>query len=158
MLANRGASLRTTISPALGFAHRALNDGSVDSICMNCFLPISRSWGGITVTEKELVEIEAAHKCDESRESIRVITYNEVVAGGCNPADQYLTTDCEGNVNILASAFAHRYPDNGKVESICLKCLLTVSSCREVGQMIQEEAKHVCEPDRFDRRSRISAK
>jgi hypothetical protein len=72
MLANRDASLHTAIFPAHRFAHRALNDGSVDSICMNCFLPISRSWGGFKVTEKELVEIEAAHKCDESRESKRL--------------------------------------------------------------------------------------
>jgi hypothetical protein len=72
MLANRDASLHTTISLALAFAHRALNDGSVDSICMNCFLPISRSWGGVKVTEKELVEIEAAHRRDESRESKRL--------------------------------------------------------------------------------------
>jgi hypothetical protein len=69
MLADRNASLRTTISPGLAFAHRALNDGSVDSICMNCFLPISRSRSGLKVTEKELAEIEAAHRCDESRES-----------------------------------------------------------------------------------------
>jgi len=43
-------------------------------------------------------------------------------------------------MNIPASTFAHRYPNNGKVESICLKCLLTVCSCRGVEQMIQEEA------------------
>jgi hypothetical protein len=71
MLAKRDASSHTTISPALSFAHRALTDGSVDSICMNCFLPISRSWGGFKVTEKELVEIEAAHRCDEPCESKR---------------------------------------------------------------------------------------
>jgi len=72
MLANRDASLHTAISPALGFARRALNDGSVDSICMKCFLPIFRSWNGFKVTEKELIEIEAAHSCDESRESKRL--------------------------------------------------------------------------------------
>jgi hypothetical protein len=65
MLANPDASFHTAISPPLRFAHRALNDGSVDSICTNCFLPISRSWGVFKVTEKELVEIEAAHRCDE---------------------------------------------------------------------------------------------
>lgn len=66
MLANPDASLLTAISPPLRFAHRALNDGSVDSICMNCFLPISRSWGDFKVTEEELVEIEAAHRCVEA--------------------------------------------------------------------------------------------
>jgi hypothetical protein len=72
MLADRGTNLHRAISPGLRFAHRALNDGSVDSICMNCFLPIARSWGVFKVTEKELVEIEAAHRCDESRESKRL--------------------------------------------------------------------------------------
>ena len=72
MLASRDASLHTAISPALRFAHRALNDGSVDSICMNCFLPISRSWGGFKLTEKELIAIEAAHRCDESPKSTRL--------------------------------------------------------------------------------------
>jgi hypothetical protein len=71
MLANHDASLHTKISPPLRFAHRTLNDGSVDSICMICFVPISRSWGDIKVTEKELVEIEAAHRCDESHKSKR---------------------------------------------------------------------------------------
>jgi hypothetical protein len=64
MQANPNASLHTTTSPQLRFAHRALNDGSVDSICMNCFLPISRSSGDFKVTEEKLVEIEAAHKCE----------------------------------------------------------------------------------------------
>ena len=53
-----------TTSPPLRFAQRTFNDGSVDSICMNCFLTISRSWGDFEVTEKELVELQAAHKCE----------------------------------------------------------------------------------------------
>jgi hypothetical protein len=32
---------------------------------MNCFLPNLPLMGGFKVTEKELVEIEAAHRCDE---------------------------------------------------------------------------------------------
>jgi len=51
------------------FFHRTLDDGSVESICMNCFLTISRTWGDFKVTEKELVEIETAHECDETRKS-----------------------------------------------------------------------------------------
>jgi hypothetical protein len=39
-------------SPA--FAHRTLADGTVESICMSCFLTISRTWGDFKVTEKEL--------------------------------------------------------------------------------------------------------
>jgi hypothetical protein len=64
MLSNNDVSLHTTTSPPLRFAQRTLNDGSVDSICMNCFLTISRSWGDFTVTAKELVELEAALKCE----------------------------------------------------------------------------------------------
>ena len=67
MLSNSEASLHTITSPRLRFAHRTLNDGSVDSICMNCFLAISRSRGDFKVTEKELVEIEAAHECEPRR-------------------------------------------------------------------------------------------
>ena len=48
---------------------------------------------------------------------------------------------------LAASAFAHRYSDNGNVESICLTCLLTVCRCRDTEQMLKEEAKHACEPD-----------
>jgi hypothetical protein len=48
-------------------------------------------------------------------------------------------------MNIPASTFAHRYPNNGKVESICLKCLLTVCSCRGVEQMIQEEVSIIAQ-------------
>jgi hypothetical protein len=60
---------------------------------------------------------------------------------------KHLTADFGGNVSIPAREFAHRYPDNGSVESICLRCLLIVCSCRGVEQMMQEEAKHVCQPD-----------
>jgi len=65
----------------------------------------------------------------------------------CNPADHTYTADFEGDMQIAASGFAHRYPDNDRVESICLMCLLTVCSCRGVEQMMLEEAKHVCQPD-----------
>jgi hypothetical protein len=51
------------------FSHRTLNDGSVESICMKRFLTISRTGSGFKITEKELVEIEATHECDKSRES-----------------------------------------------------------------------------------------
>ncbi len=68
--AGKGASSPMTIfqlSPK--FVHRTLDDGSVDSICLNCFLAISRAWGGFKVTEEELVEIEAAHRCDATGKS-----------------------------------------------------------------------------------------
>src|ERR1039457_2996038 len=34
------------------FSHRTLNDGSGESICMKCFLTISRTWGDFKITEK----------------------------------------------------------------------------------------------------------
>jgi hypothetical protein len=71
MLASRDASLQTTIAPTL-FAHRELSDGSVDSICMNCFLPISRSGSGLKITERELVAMEAAHRCEGSSKAKRL--------------------------------------------------------------------------------------
>jgi hypothetical protein len=43
--------------------------GTVESICMNCFLTISRTWDDFKVSEEELVEIEAAHECDITRRS-----------------------------------------------------------------------------------------
>jgi len=61
----------TTFPLSPRFTHRVLDDGSVDSICLNCFLTISRAWGDFKVTETELVEIEAAHQCDESLKSKR---------------------------------------------------------------------------------------
>jgi hypothetical protein len=51
------------------FSHRILDDGSVESICMNCFLTISRTSGNFKLSEEELVEIEADHECDETRKS-----------------------------------------------------------------------------------------
>jgi hypothetical protein len=72
MPADDGALLFMAICPQHPtFAHRTLDDGSVESICMSCFLTISRTWGDFKVTEKELVEIEAAHQCDETRQSKR---------------------------------------------------------------------------------------
>jgi hypothetical protein len=69
MPADNGPLLFMAINTRPRFAHRPLDDGSVESICMNCFLTISRTWGDFKVTEKELVEIEAAHQCDETRQS-----------------------------------------------------------------------------------------
>jgi hypothetical protein len=78
-----------------------------------------------------------------------MITFSRVVlvVCGCGPARPIAHGRFEGNMNTPASNFAHRYPDNGRVESICLKCLLMVCSCRGVEQMMEEEAKHVCQPD-----------
>jgi len=64
MVSNSNASLRTSTFLPLRFAHRTLNDGSVD---FNCFLTVSRSRGDCKVTERELVEIEAAQECEPRR-------------------------------------------------------------------------------------------
>jgi len=68
MLANNGARLQTTASSqSLRFTHRPLDNGSVESICMNCLLTISRTWGNFKLTAEELNEIEAAHVCEPKR-------------------------------------------------------------------------------------------
>jgi len=69
MPADNGALLFMAINTRPRFAHRPLDDGSVESICMKRFLTISRTGSGFKITEKELVEIEATHECDKSRKS-----------------------------------------------------------------------------------------
>jgi hypothetical protein len=66
MLTHDGLRLPTTTSPVSpGFMHRPLDNGSVESICMNCFLTISRTWGNFKLTADELNVIESAHVCDQ---------------------------------------------------------------------------------------------
>lgn len=48
-----------SISPTT-FAHRKNDNGTVDSICRNCFATI-----GTELSEIALGECEARHKCDE---------------------------------------------------------------------------------------------
>ena len=40
--------------------------------------------------------------------------------------------------------FAHRYAANGAVESICLKCFLTVCRCQTEEEAERQEAEHAC--------------
>ncbi|MGB8771103.1 MAG: hypothetical protein WCC92_15905 [Candidatus Korobacteraceae bacterium] len=40
--------------------------------------------------------------------------------------------------------FAHRHAANGAVESICLKCFLTVCRCKTEEEAERQEAEHVC--------------
>jgi hypothetical protein len=66
MLAHNGARIQTTTSPlSPRFIHRPLGNGSVESICTNCFLTISRTWGNFRVNAEELNVIESAHECDQ---------------------------------------------------------------------------------------------
>jgi len=53
------------------FTHRPLDNGSVESICMNCFLTISRTSGEFKLTPEELKEIESAHQCDQTHRPIK---------------------------------------------------------------------------------------
>jgi hypothetical protein len=72
MQAHNGARLQTTNSPlSLRFTHRPLDNGSVESICMNCLLTISRTWGNFKLTAEELNEIESAHECEPRRKPIK---------------------------------------------------------------------------------------
>jgi hypothetical protein len=72
---DNGAGLDMGIPSRPMFSHRTLNDGSVESICMKCFLTISRTWGDFKITEKELVEIEATHECDKSHKSKQFLNF-----------------------------------------------------------------------------------
>ena len=42
-----------------GFVHRENSDGTIDSICLICFLTVATAQ-----TEPELVSVEASHQCD----------------------------------------------------------------------------------------------
>jgi hypothetical protein len=46
---------------ALFFPHRRNRDGSFDSICLNCFLTVAKSF-----SESELEEFEEKHYCKHS--------------------------------------------------------------------------------------------
>jgi hypothetical protein len=43
--------------------------------------------------------------------------------------------------------FAHRYTANGKIESICLTCYLTLACSRYAAEMLENESEHRCQPD-----------
>ena len=46
-----------------------------------------------------------------------------------------------------AKQFVHRYTENGKVESICLACLLTIWRCRTSQGASLRETEHLCPPN-----------
>ena len=72
MAAHNGALIQTTTSPLSSrFIHRPLDNGSVESICTNCFLTISRTWGNFRVKAEELNVIESAHQCDQRHKPIK---------------------------------------------------------------------------------------
>ena len=43
--------------------------------------------------------------------------------------------------------FAHRYTPNGKIESICMTCFLTVVRSKDEQEMEENEGQHACEPN-----------
>jgi hypothetical protein len=47
---------------------------------------------------------------------------------------------------IPATAFfAHRYCDDGTIESICMECFVAVSVRLSLKRVLQDEAKHICQ-------------
>jgi hypothetical protein len=52
-------STRNIIPAAFSFAHRNNRDGTVDSICLGCFVTIATEW-----SKSELLEIEKQHECE----------------------------------------------------------------------------------------------
>jgi hypothetical protein len=49
--------------------------------------------------------------------------------------------------SVKQKAFAHRYTQTGKIESICLICFLTACRSLDEEEMLENEAQHVCHPD-----------
>ena len=48
-------------------------------------------------------------------------------------------------VQVPDKPFTRRYTDDGMIESICMKCFLTVCRCRTEEEVTKGEAKHVCQ-------------
>lgn len=43
--------------------------------------------------------------------------------------------------------FAHRYTDDDQIESICMACYITIGRSKDEAEMLDNEAKHECQPD-----------
>jgi hypothetical protein len=52
-----------------------------------------------------------------------------------------------------STVFAHRYTEDGKIESICLRCFLTVACSENEEEMVINEAEHICQLDVCPERS-----
>ena len=50
------------------FAHRVAQNGSIESFCMGCFLPVFRTGTVGKLSEGGLLEVESAHACGAKTE------------------------------------------------------------------------------------------
>ncbi len=49
--------------------------------------------------------------------------------------------------------FAHRSNPDGTTDSICLRCIATVATVYDEGELLRHEQEHICDPllvERFD--------
>ena len=65
----------------IGFAHRQNGDGTFDSICLHCHLPIARR-----ATEKQLTEAEQTHECSKVIAIAKVTAQNSLMDERQTPA------------------------------------------------------------------------
>jgi hypothetical protein len=51
--------------------------------------------------------------------------------------------------------FAHRSNLDGTVDSICYRCIATVATVTEEGELLRYEKQHICDPVQAERFSRL---
>jgi hypothetical protein len=71
------------------------------------------------------------------RSIVLAVTYTPGISERC----------CQMRPSARQRTFAHRYTQTGKIESICLICFLTACRSQDEEEMLENEAKHVCQPD-----------
>ena len=49
------------------FLHRIAQDGTVELVCLTCYVTVSRIYENFVLTADELSQLEAAHVCELSR-------------------------------------------------------------------------------------------
>ena len=58
--------------------------------------------------------------------------------------------------------FAHRYSEDGKIESICLFCFASIARALDTDEMLSNEGQHACEEpsslSEFTKLSRVRAR
>ena len=49
------------------FLHRIAQDGTMELVCLTCFVTVSRIYGNFALTADELNQIEGTHVCELTR-------------------------------------------------------------------------------------------
>lgn len=53
-------------------------------------------------------------------------------------------------MRVSASTFVHRQNSDGKIDSICTRCITVIASGRREGELERAESEHRCNPNRLD--------